>query len=680
MKLLEAERRGLKQASLDKQNILARTLLATNRLVATRLGGMVDGTAKKGEGFRGGVEPIAHVLPPEVQRALHSKLCTSTKNGEKEVMDMLLRYDVDLDYSDTFGTPLHYAAYFGQLQAASILLDKGAFPGALNYREQTPLHVAASRNAHTVVDMLVRYGAPLNAIEMGGLTAMHLAATAGFCKVIDNLIMGGADCDKQNRIGWSPLHLACMGMHHEVIEKLCISGMANTNAGCSRTKGVMMGKGHLAYIFPVVKGDTAGHFAARRAYFMCLKVLLENGADTAAANEDGETMMHLAVISSDMRCVERILEYGWDFIDMVDKHGRDPIDVCDDVLADNTGDDAEPVRIRRNVNDIKTLLQKTSVRKNQQAHKAMMDKSKKGVGGRKKRHSEAPPALEADEEGKIEIEETPLDDRTMDEKIQAMKIELESARAEARASEAQSRMKTYDLNESLMEAKRRLVETEFMLERERESRLALEQDVLGLIGTQKDEDNLKGGDKGQFSAQSLRIGTSDNSTYDFGATYERMQLPSAHQDRHGSPTAALRPQSILWDNPHDITCMSSVMKKDFSRSLSGTSVKFAETETLDDELDEYERTEASSMAGAPPRQPLGAGPSVLKQPGMARSRGQIDVYSASIAHDALSFLEVSSFLIIFASRSWPRSFLALPHTHKQSALSVCGVHLCGTIS
>ena len=62
------------------------------------------------------------------QRSLHSKLCKAVEKGEKEVMEMLLRFDIDLDYSDPFGTPLHYAAFFGQLQAAHILLDKGAFP------------------------------------------------------------------------------------------------------------------------------------------------------------------------------------------------------------------------------------------------------------------------------------------------------------------------------------------------------------------------------------------------------------------------------------------------------------------------------------------------------------------------------------------------------------------------
>jgi ankyrin repeat protein len=130
-------------------------------------------------------------------------------------------------------------------------------------------------------------------------------------------------------------------MHHDVIEKLCISGMCNPNSTCSITKEVRVGKSSYASKFQVVKGDTPGHFAARLAYFMCLKVLLENGGDPCAQNERGETMMHLAVQTADMRCVERILEYGWGFIDLEDHLGRDPIDVCDDKLAEHEGDEPE---------------------------------------------------------------------------------------------------------------------------------------------------------------------------------------------------------------------------------------------------------------------------------------------------------------------------------------------------
>jgi len=623
MKMLEQERRGLKAASLDQQNLLARTLLATNRLLATKL---QDTVTKKGDkGFRGGIEAIQHVLPPNVQRALHSKLCDAVKKGESQVMEMLLRFDIDLDYSDPFGTPLHYAANFGQLQAAHLLLDKGSFPGAVNYREQTPLHTAASKNAYTVVDLLVRYGAPLNAAEMGGSTAMHIACTNGFTKVVDILIMGGADCDKANRIGWSPLHLACLGMHHDVIEKLCISGMANPNSTCSATKEVLVGKSRYGSRFQVVKGDTPGHFATRRAYFMCLKVLLENGCDPCAQNERGETMMHLAVQNADMRSVERILEYGWDYIDLEDQHGRDPIDVCDDVLAEHASDEPEDARVRKILNEIKTLLQRTSVRKNQAAHKELMEQAKRGVGGRKKNQGEAPPALqEGESENKLELEEKPMDDRTMEEKIMAMKIELESARAEARAAEAQSRMKTYNLNEALLETKRRLVEAEFMLERERESRVELEQDVLGLIGAQEAEENLKGGaSERAMSGLSSRVGTAQGS-YEYGGTYESLRLQSAQ----GDPDSTWRTQSAA------SRAASGAMKKDFTRSFSGTqSVKFAESEILDEEIDEYERSEASSMAGAPAREPVRSA-GVLRQ---SDSRGRVgrDVYSGRSAQGTM---------------------------------------------
>jgi ankyrin repeat protein len=533
--MLEAERRGLKPASLDQQNFMARAMLATNRLIASRIQGMAT-NAKDQNRFRGGVEAIQHVLPPDVQRALHSKLCSAVKNGEKEIIDMLLKFDIDLDYSDHFGTALHYAAFFGQLQASHILLDKGAFPGALNYRDQTPLHIASSKNAHTVVDLLVRYGAPLNATDMGGLTAMHMASEHGFTKVVDTLIMGGADCDKPNRVGWTPLHLASMGMHHNIIERLCISGMANPNLGCCQTRNVIMGKGTRSYIFPVVNGDTPLHFSARSSHFMCLKVLLENSADVNAVNEHNETPMHLAAHSCDLRCVERLLEYGMDFIDIEDKQGRDPIDVCDDVLSENAGLDDDSVRIRGVVNEIKTMLQRTSVKKNQQAHRALMEQAKKGVGGRKKLQNDTAPAVDGDGDNALEIEEKSMDDRTMEDKIAAMNVELLAARAEAQAAQAQSRMKTYELNESLMETRRRLVETEFMLERERESRVSLEQEVLGLIGAHEDVQNLKGGfsDKDDFDGPSTRgrsaessydptrrMGTAEG-TIDYGAGYERL--------------------------------------------------------------------------------------------------------------------------------------------------------------
>ena len=604
MKELEMERRGLKQKSLDQQNILARAMLATNRFITKRL---EADQVKKQAKFRGGIDCIAHVLPPDVQRALHAKLCNAAKKGEKEQMDMLLRYDIDLDYSDQFGTPLHYAAYFGQLHAAHVLLERGAYPGSLNYREQTPLHIAVSKNAHPVVDLLVRYGAPTNATEMGGATAIQIASASGFLKTVENLIMGGADCNKLNRIGWSPLHLACMGLHHEVLEKLCVSGMANPNAGCGMTRDVVLGKSGIGKgrqrIFRAVKGDTPAHFAAKEAYFMCLKVLLENGVNTCTTNENGETLMHLAVQTLDRRCVDRILEYGSDYIDMEDKLGRDPIDVCDDMLVENPGTDPESVQKRKVMNEIKTVLQRASVQKNQLAHKAMMEQAKRGIGGRKKKKKTDASDGTSEEQGPT-IVEKPMDDKTMEEMLVSMKIELESARAQARNSEAQSRMKSYELNEALLETKRRLIEAEFMLERERESRMALEQDVLSLIQNPEEyEEEYAEKDKGNFSRGDSREGPEG---YPRALTYDHMRLSSAPYDSTFDSNAPSRTQSpgikgkydgrFELEDSRDSRELATVERsrsgvlKDFTRagSFSSTTRTQEVTFALEEELNEYE--------------------------------------------------------------------------------------------
>lgn len=56
--------------------------------------------------FRDGLEPIVHVLPPDIQRQMHALLCKSIRTGAREEVDNILRFQIDLDYADVFGTPL----------------------------------------------------------------------------------------------------------------------------------------------------------------------------------------------------------------------------------------------------------------------------------------------------------------------------------------------------------------------------------------------------------------------------------------------------------------------------------------------------------------------------------------------------------------------------------------------
>jgi uncharacterized protein len=84
-------------------------------------------------------------------------------------------------------TPLHLAAFFGQLEAARLLLDSGADVQAVsrNTLTNTPLH-AATAGKHVELALLLhaRGGDPL-AIDAGGYTPLQIASQHGLSAVVE---------------------------------------------------------------------------------------------------------------------------------------------------------------------------------------------------------------------------------------------------------------------------------------------------------------------------------------------------------------------------------------------------------------------------------------------------------------------------------------------------------------
>ena len=269
IKMLDEERSNLKSSESIVEK-MRQNMLLTNRFLAGNLRKIL---ASKKDEFRDGIEPIAHILPPDVQRELHFRVCMAAKGGEREVLTSLLRFSVDLDRSDMFGTPLHYAAAFARIEAMHILLDKGAYPGALSPHNETPLHLATKRDSPPCAELLIQFGAPVNAADFAGRAAVHVAAEGGLAAVLETLLLGGADCNRRTRLGLAPLHLAVLGDHPRAVESLCRDGAADPNAGCSRTVdigdegggGGGGGRRRRGPFVRAVEGDTAAHFAARKA-------------------------------------------------------------------------------------------------------------------------------------------------------------------------------------------------------------------------------------------------------------------------------------------------------------------------------------------------------------------------------------------------------------------------------
>lgn len=78
-------------------------------------------------------------------------------------------------------TPLHLAAFFGEIEAARTLIEAGADLQAVsrNSLKNTPLHAAAAGRHAEIVRLLLDRGADPDVCDAGGFTALTIAHENG---------------------------------------------------------------------------------------------------------------------------------------------------------------------------------------------------------------------------------------------------------------------------------------------------------------------------------------------------------------------------------------------------------------------------------------------------------------------------------------------------------------------
>jgi cytohesin len=155
---------------------------------------------------------------------LRSQLSEAGQTGNVARLRELLEHNRDFaNMPDEAGyTPLHYAAYFGHLEAARYLVSIGADVAAISMdplRNQ-PLHAAASGGHHEIVRLLLDQGADPRAEQSGQWTALHGAAEKGHAAVVAVLLERGAARGATSYSGATPLSLARDRNHPAVIELL----------------------------------------------------------------------------------------------------------------------------------------------------------------------------------------------------------------------------------------------------------------------------------------------------------------------------------------------------------------------------------------------------------------------------------------------------------------------------
>jgi uncharacterized protein len=124
---------------------------------------------------------------------------------------------IDSRSKDGF-TALHFACFFGQPEAARLLIESGAAVGAVaaNPTQVMPLHSAASARNLEAARLLLEHGAPVNARQQGGWVPIHASAQNGDRPMVELLLKHHADPKLANNDGKTPAIVAREKGHEEI--------------------------------------------------------------------------------------------------------------------------------------------------------------------------------------------------------------------------------------------------------------------------------------------------------------------------------------------------------------------------------------------------------------------------------------------------------------------------------
>lgn len=107
-------------------------------------------------------------------------------------------------------TPLHLTAFFGHVEAAGFLLDRGASvkPLSRNRMANTALHAALAGRRSAIAHLLVSRGADIRVADGAGWTPLHHAVYNGDQACTALILEAGADVNTRNGKGQTPLEVA----------------------------------------------------------------------------------------------------------------------------------------------------------------------------------------------------------------------------------------------------------------------------------------------------------------------------------------------------------------------------------------------------------------------------------------------------------------------------------------
>jgi ankyrin repeat protein len=198
--------------------------------------------------------------------------------GNKEICDILLKHQVDIDCLNTLGfTPLHSVTLQGNLEMIRYLVANGASIDKASNDGWSPLHTSAQMGYVECVQYFIDLGIDIHSTNYLGLGAIHLAVSRNKINVVELLVERGA-LNKGEKYSYTPLHVASL-----VGSIRCTQILYESGSNIDSQNG---------------QGNTPLHLAAVEGELDVVKLLIDIQADTTIKNFDEETAFDVAKDSS----------------------------------------------------------------------------------------------------------------------------------------------------------------------------------------------------------------------------------------------------------------------------------------------------------------------------------------------------------------------------------------------
>lgn len=251
-------------------------------------------------GYQDDHEKIARLLTyvacnvNEFDKTGRTPLMNAAIRDQPDAAQIFIRSGANVDMPDQAEsklTALMYAAIYGNIRTASVLLNKGrAMIESRDALKRTPLMLASQNGRVNVAELLLSHGAQLEATYQGGSTSLMLAAAEGHTPMVQCLVEHKANLEAKNTMGMTALALTAMRDIADVTRCL-VEAQANTETRDTN-------------------GLTPLMIASLRGQTNVINVLINGGCDIEAQDPNGRTAMMYAGFQGQLEVIKLLAIRG----------------------------------------------------------------------------------------------------------------------------------------------------------------------------------------------------------------------------------------------------------------------------------------------------------------------------------------------------------------------------------